>query len=132
MKRRRKHKVNLKWIKDLVDVNLDLNKLPYEQRIDNQNKVAEVINGLREQLEDPYEEVGLNDTQVVFNMVFSNGWKVHVTHSLNGFGHMYDENKPYSVNVAKPSDYFLDYLTVGTPEEVKAIINEVRGYGEDL
>ncbi|WZP35062.1 hypothetical protein [Enterococcus phage vB_Efs10_KEN05] len=79
-----------------------------------------------------YKEVGLNDTKTVFRKVFSNGWTVEVAHSLNGFGHMYDENKPYSVNVAKPSDYFLDYLTVGTPEEVKAIINEVRGYEEDL
>ncbi|WVP82823.1 hypothetical protein DOABOMFO_00039 [Enterococcus phage EF_KTM] len=124
--------MNLKWIEDLVDVYLDLNKLPYNQRIENQNKIAKVTNGLREQLEGLYDEVGLNDTQVVFNKVFSNGWKVHVTHSLNGFGHMYDENKPYSVNVAKPSDYFLNYLTVGTPEEVKAIINEVRGHEEDL
>lgn len=77
-------------------------------------------------------KVGLNDCKVVFSEEFKNGWEVHVVHSLNGFGHMYAENKPYSVNVAKPSDYFLDYLTVGTPEEVKAIINEVRWYEEDL
>lgn len=77
-------------------------------------------------------KVGLNDCKVVFSEEFKNGWEVHVVHSLNGFGHIYSEDKPYSVAVSKPSDDFSDYFTVGTAEEVKAVINEVRRYGEDL
>lgn len=77
-------------------------------------------------------EVWANDTQMVFNAVFSNGWGVTVMHSLNGFGHIYVEDKTYSVAIIKPSENYADYSTVGTAEEVLKIIKEVREYEEGL
>lgn len=79
-----------------------------------------------------YKEVGLNDTQTVFRKVFSNGWTVEVAHSLNGFGHIYEENKPYSVAITNDCECFADYSTAATPEEVKKLIENVRDYEEDL
>lgn len=81
---------------------------------------------------DHYEEVGFNDTQIVFRKTFNNGWTVEVAHSLNGFGHIYYENKPYSVAITNDCECFADYSTVGTPEEVKKLIENVRDYEEDL
>lgn len=78
------------------------------------------------------EEIRLNDTQIVFRKAFKNGWTVEVAHSLNGFGHIYYENKPYSVAITNDCECFADYRTAGTPEEVKKLIENVRDYEEEF
>lgn len=78
------------------------------------------------------DEIGLNDTQTVFRKVFKNGWAVEVAHSLNGFGHIYVENKPYSVAITNDCECYADYSTAGTPEEVKKLIEIVREYEEEI
>lgn len=70
--------------------------------------------------------------QVVYREAFPNGWAVEVLHSLKGFGHIYVENRPYSVAIMKPADNFADYSTIGTAEEVLKIIEEVAEYEEDM
>lgn len=70
--------------------------------------------------------------QVVYREEYANGWAVEVIHSLKGFGHIYVENKPYSVAIMKPAENFADYSTVGTAEEALKIIEEVVEYEEDM
>lgn len=78
------------------------------------------------------KEVGFNATQTVFRKAFKNGWTVEVAHSLNGFGHIYYENKPYSVAITNDCECFAYYSTAGTPEEVKKLIENVREYEEEF